>query len=218
MPPGERIVGVDALRRVAVLGVLLVSMLWFAGPEIYLRPVGIEWWADPLDRAVRFLIRRVDEHASLLRRVVLWGFVPGGPANLVYAWARLRGVATVDGSLASFVGSPAHTLGAPLLALGCVGALTLRLHGSAEPLVAPALPLRAGGVGLALPDLWALGALPDEGGDEGHLSTDTEPTGGFSSRGSGRPTPEVPSRDHGKRCVLLPSGHPSPETPVIAMY
>ncbi len=54
--PHERNMTLDVIRGLAILGIFTVNMSFFSSPVVYLKAAGIEWWTQPWDRAVSWLI------------------------------------------------------------------------------------------------------------------------------------------------------------------
>jgi uncharacterized protein len=54
--PHERIVELDVIRGIAIFGILLVNMLFFSSPIIYLESANLSWWDEPWDKLARILI------------------------------------------------------------------------------------------------------------------------------------------------------------------
>lgn len=54
--PNERIELLDIIRGIALLGILLVNMSIFSYPSIYLYLAQIQWWNDPVNNTVNWLI------------------------------------------------------------------------------------------------------------------------------------------------------------------
>lgn len=50
----ERVVSLDVIRGVSLLGIFLVNMMSFHSPLLYIDP--LEWWNEPLDQAVYIFI------------------------------------------------------------------------------------------------------------------------------------------------------------------
>lgn len=82
--PGERQAGLDALRGLALLGVLLVNTLAFSGPLQELGPLA--WWTRPADRAVEAALLLAAEGAFYTLFSLLFGY--GFGLQLVRAEAR----------------------------------------------------------------------------------------------------------------------------------
>lgn len=54
--PHERNITLDVIRGLAILGIFSVNMSFFSSPVVYLKAAGIEWWTQPWDRTVSWLI------------------------------------------------------------------------------------------------------------------------------------------------------------------
>lgn len=54
--PGERLPILDALRGLAIFGILLVNIFFFSAP-LYLPMAGMEWGSGPLDKAAELVVR-----------------------------------------------------------------------------------------------------------------------------------------------------------------
>ena len=85
----ERSFTVDAVRGVAVLGILLVNMHWFFGPELYWGLLRDRPWTGSLDRAADLLIRFAAEGKFLAMFSFLFGL--GMALQMTRAQARGTG-------------------------------------------------------------------------------------------------------------------------------
>ena len=88
VPPGERILSIDVLRGVAVLGILFVNMLWFAQPALYMEQAGIRWWTQPWDLAAEAFIRFAAEG----KFITMFSFLFGLGMAIQMRRARRKGV------------------------------------------------------------------------------------------------------------------------------
>lgn len=71
--PGERLATLDALRGVAVFGILLVNMAFFCGP-LYAVMMSEPWWTAPADRVAAGVIRTLAEAKFYTLFAFLFGF------------------------------------------------------------------------------------------------------------------------------------------------
>lgn len=71
--PGERLATLDALRGVAIFGILLVNMALFCGP-LYAMMMSSPWWTAPADRLAAGVIRTLAEAKFYTLFSFLFGF------------------------------------------------------------------------------------------------------------------------------------------------
>ena len=76
----NRIVSLDMIRGVAILGIFLVNMLSFHSPFLYIDP--LEWWQEPVDRGIYIFIDIFVQASFYPLFSILFGY------GLILLWER----------------------------------------------------------------------------------------------------------------------------------
>ncbi|WP_416148329.1 DUF418 domain-containing protein [Salipaludibacillus sp. HK11] len=84
----ERLLELDVLRGIALFGILVVNMKYFATPVLYLEMLGLNWWDDSLNLTFKLLVQLVFE----FKFISMFSFLFGVGFALFLSRAEKKGI------------------------------------------------------------------------------------------------------------------------------